>query len=132
MQLLLSRGADTTLRDIGTCDEPEGFTPIESAARWNAVAAMEELIAQDIDFKSSRAVFLAARENHMDMVGLLFDNISGNMSEGHNQQAAAGALRVSVKNQNLEMVRFILQKLCRELEADARDDFWQGALDHAL
>jgi ankyrin repeat protein len=132
VQLLLSRGADTTLRDWGTYDEPEGFTPIEIAAQWNSIAAMEELITYGVDFVSSRAVFFAARENHMDMLRLLFDKMPGKMADTPNQQAIAGALRVSAKNQNLEQVRYILQEVKLELEADTRDAYWQGALDQAL
>ncbi|KAH6852779.1 hypothetical protein B0T12DRAFT_326853, partial [Alternaria alternata] len=73
VQLLLSRGADTSLRDNWANDEPDGFIPVETAARWNAIAAMQELIAHGVDLESSKAVFLAARENHMDMVRLLFE-----------------------------------------------------------
>lgn len=132
VQLLLSRGADTSLRDNGTFDEPGGFTPVESAARLNAIAAMQELIAHGVDTESSSALFLATRENHMDMLCLLFDKSSGSMSDASHQRAIADALRVSAKNQSLEMVQFMLRKLDHELEANTRVDYRQGALNLAL
>lgn len=132
VQLLLSRGADTSLRDNGTFDEPDGLTPVESAARLNAIAAMQELIAHGVDIESSSTVFLAARENHMDMLRLLWDKSSGSMSDTSHQRAFADALRVSAKNQSLEIIRFILQKLGHELEANTRVNYWQGAIDLAL
>ncbi|KAH7346044.1 hypothetical protein BKA66DRAFT_433410, partial [Pyrenochaeta sp. MPI-SDFR-AT-0127] len=73
VQLLLSRGADASMRDNGTVDDSDGFTPVESAARLNAIAAMKEFIVHGVDPESSSAVYLAARENHMDMLRLLFD-----------------------------------------------------------
>ncbi len=132
VQLLLSRGADTSLRDIGTFDEPDGFIPVELAACWNAIAAMQELIAHGVDFESSRAIFLAARENHMDMLRLLFEKIPGSLLDTLHRRAIANALRVSAKNQNLEMVQFILQRFGSERDTNARDDYRQSALDRAL
>jgi ankyrin repeat protein len=132
VQLLLSREAGTSLRDNGTFDEPDGFTPVESAARLNAIAAMQELIAHGVNAEFSSAVFLAARENHLDMLRLLFDKSSGSMSDASRQRAIADALRVSAKNQSLEIVKFVLQKLAHELEPSMRSDHWQGALDLAL
>ncbi|OWY42169.1 uncharacterized protein AALT_g1922 [Alternaria alternata] len=132
VQLLLSRGADTSLRDIGTFDEPDGFIPVETAACWNAIAAMQELIAHDVDFGSSKAIFLAARENHMDMFRLLFEKVSGSLLDTPHRRSIADALRVSAKNQNLELVQFILQRFGSERDTNARDDYWQSALDNAL
>ncbi|CAN9240193.1 unnamed protein product [Alternaria sp. RS040] len=132
VQLLLSRGADTSLRDNWANDEPDGFIPVETAARWNAIAAMQELIAHGVDLESSKAVFLAARENHMDMVRLLFEKLSGSLLDTLHRQAIADALRVSAKNQNLEMVKFILQRFDSERDTNARDDYQQSALDSAL
>jgi ankyrin repeat protein len=132
VHFLLSRDIDTSLRDWGNYDDPEGFTAIEYAACLDAIAAMEELIAHGEEVASSRAVFLAAREGHMDMLRLLFDNKPGKMFDACNQEAVAGALRVSAKNQNLEQIQFILGRLGDQLEPDTRRNFWQGALDHAL
>jgi ankyrin repeat protein len=132
VQLLLSRGADTSLRDNGTFDEPDGFIPVETAARCNAIAAMQELIAHGVDFESSKAIFLAAKENHMDMLRLLFEKISGSLLDTLHRRAIADALRVSAKNQNLEMVQFILQRFGSERDTNAHDDYRQFALDNAL
>lgn len=132
VRLLLSRGADTSLRDNGTFDEPDGFVSVETAARCNAVSAMQELIAHGVDVESSKAIFLAARENHMDMLRLLFKKISGRLLDKLHRRAIADALRVSVKNQNLEMVQFILQGFGSERDTNARDDYRQSALDTAL
>lgn len=132
VQLLLSHGADTSLRDNGTVDDPDGFTPVESAACLNAIAAIQELIAHGVDIETSSAVYLAARENHLDMLRFLFDKTSSSMSDVSHRRAIADALRASAKNQSLEMVRFLLQKLSHELEANMLDDYWQGALDRAL
>lgn len=76
VQLLLLRGADASLRDIGTYDEPDGFTAVENAARLNMIAVMQEFVAYKIDIESSNAVYLAAREDHLDMLRFLFDSIS--------------------------------------------------------
>ena len=98
VQLLLSRRANTSLRDNGTFDEPDGFTPAKSAARLNAIAAMQELIAHRVNIESSSAVFLAARENHLDMLSLLLDKSPGSMSDASHQRAITDALRVLAKN----------------------------------
>ncbi|RYN22610.1 hypothetical protein AA0112_g9853 [Alternaria arborescens] len=132
VQLLLSRGADTSLRDNLAYDEPDSFIPVETAACWNAIAAMQELIAHGVDFESSKAVFLAARENHLDMLRLLFEKVSGSLLDTTHRRAIADALRVSAKNQNLETVQFILQRFGSERDTNARDDYWQSALDDAL
>jgi ankyrin repeat protein len=132
VQLLLSRGADTSLRDNWAYDEPDSFISVETAACWNAIAAMQELIAHGVDFESSKAVFLAARENHMDMLRLLFEKFSGSPLDTLHRRAIADSLRVSAKNQNLEMVKFILQRFGSERDTNARDDYRQSALDSAL
>jgi ankyrin repeat protein len=75
VQLLLSRGVDTSLRDIGT-------------------------------------------------LGSLLDTL--------HRRANADALRVSAKNQNMEMVQLILQRFGSKRDTDARGDYRQSALDNAL
>lgn len=131
VQLLLLRGADTSLRDNGTVDEPDGFTPVENAARLNMMAAMQELIVHAVDIESSNAIHLAAREDHMDILHLLFDKISSNSGVSH-RQAVADALRESAKNHSLQMVRFMLQKLDDELETHTPNEYRQDALNRAL
>lgn len=68
----------------------------------------------------------------MDMLQLLFDRTSAGMSDAFRLKAIAGALYASAKNESIEMIQFLLQKLRPELTADNLDEFWQRALDNAL
>jgi ankyrin repeat protein len=132
VQLLLSHGADTNLRDDGTFDEPEGFTPVESAARLNAISAMQEFIAHGVTILNSKSLCLAAREGHMDMLQLLFNKHSNDTSKGHCLQAIADALCLSAKNQSVEMVRFVVRELQRAPFANTHNDDWQDILNRAF
>jgi hypothetical protein len=63
-----------------------------------------------IDIIPSNVVYLAAR-NHMDILRLLFENMSSSMADTSHRRATADALRVSAVKQSLEVVVFLLEKL---------------------
>jgi ankyrin repeat protein len=129
VRLLLSRGADTSLRDDWDPDWPDGFTPVENAARLDARAAMQELLAHGVNVEASDAVYFAARENHAKMLKLLFDTTESSMSDVARQQGLAIALRESAGQRSCELVLWVL-----EMRGDERalDDHWQGVLDCAF
>lgn len=63
-----------TLGDIGTFDESDSFTPLDNAARSNAIGAHAgNHCAWSPWIKILGLCFFAARENHMDIFALLFD-----------------------------------------------------------
>jgi ankyrin repeat protein len=128
VQLLLSRGADTSLRDGWDPDWPDGFTPVENAARQNSIAAMQELLAYGVDIEASNAVCFAAQENHAEMLRLLFEKTESSMSDVARQQAFATALRESAGKWCREILRWVLKTRGDER---ALDDHWQSALNCA-
>lgn len=129
MRLLLSRGADTSLRDGWDPDWPDRFTAVENAARLSAKAAMQELLAHGFSVEDSNALYFAACESNAEMLELLFDNAESSMSDAARQHAFAIALRESAGRRSCELVRWVLEKRGDER---TRDDHWQGALDCAF
>lgn len=129
VRLLLSRGADASLRDGWEPENPDGFTAIECAALFNAEASMQELLAHGIDFESSDAVLFAARKAHTELLKQLLGVTKNFMSDHIRQETLAVALREMAAHQSLEMVRWILDLQGKERALDAD---WQRALNEAL
>jgi ankyrin repeat protein len=129
VRLLLSHGADTSLRDDWDPDWPDGFTPMENAARLNTKAALQELLAHGVEFERSHAVYFAASKNHAEVLKLLLENTEGSMSDSARQQAFAIALQGSAAQRSCELVQWLLEMAGYER---ALDDHWQGALNCAF
>lgn len=132
VHLSLSRGADTSLRDNGTSDEPDGFVTVEIAAPWNAIGTIRVFVAHGVVVGNSKALFLAARETNVDVLKLLLDKSSSCIANIYHQQAVADALSASAKDQSSEVLHCIVRKLERELDVSTRTEYWQSALDRAL
>jgi ankyrin repeat protein len=79
VRLLFSHGADTTLRDLGGSDGVRDNASM-LAARINAIAVMQELIAAG-DRIHSHALAFAVMGEYMAMIRLLLENATGDFSD---------------------------------------------------
>jgi ankyrin repeat protein len=129
VRLLLSRGADPSMRGLGGSDGREGDNAALCAARFERVAVMEVLVARGVGINSDALGFAVISKN-MDMIRLLVGTMSYDFTDMPRLQAVEGILPVAVHTWSLESVQYLMEELKYEASTIATNK--QSVLNLAL
>jgi ankyrin repeat protein len=129
VHLLLTHGADPSLKCLAGSDGLEGDDAALSAARLNAIAAMRELIQNGVSVHSYALAFATSGEN-IEMIKVLLEEHTADFSNMSRQQAIQSALSIATNTCNIGIVRYLLDKL--QFSAGGTDHERQLVLDAAL
>ena len=110
VQLLLSRGADPSLRGDGGSNGGEGDDAVLCAARLDRIKVMKVLIASGVSIQSY-ALGFAVSSSNMDMLQLLIDTTSSDFADMPKLQAIKGILPAAVHTWSLEKVQYLIKEL---------------------
>jgi ankyrin repeat protein len=129
VRLLLSRGADPSMRGLGGSDGRDGDDAALCAARLERVEVMELLIARGVGVHSEALGFAVTSKN-MDMIRLLVGTMNYDFTDMPRLQAIEGMLPVAVHTWCLESVQYLMEELKYNASTTATNK--QSVLDLAL
>jgi ankyrin repeat protein len=110
VRLLLSRGADPSMRGQVGSDGREGDDAALFAASFEKVAAMEVLVASRVGIHSE-ALAIAVISKNMDMIRLLVGSMSYDFTDVPRLEAIEGILHCAVRTWSLESVQYLMGEL---------------------
>jgi ankyrin repeat protein len=129
VRLLLSRGADPSIRGLGGSDGRDGDDAAVCAASFERVEAMEILLASGVDIHSE-ALAVAVISKNMDMIRLLAGSMSYDFTDVPRLEAIENVMHCAVHTWSLEVVQYLMGELKYDASTIATNK--KSVLDSAL
>jgi ankyrin repeat protein len=129
VRFLLSRGADAGLKGVPESDGTGGDDAVLCAARFLRMGVMKELIVAGVPNVLDGLGF-AIRGGSMDMLRLLLETTSSEVTKKPQEQAIGSILHQAAYTWSLKMVKYLMEEMGYEKVAMDADK--QRALDAAL